>query len=297
MDYPGHYMRRIKAVSISIPCVAGPYTSVNCTLSLLRSETRIVPTLSGGKYNRVDDDSRFITQLGSISSIATSHAQNDSGMFELNFNDDRYLPFEGRGIISEWQINLPKENNYFDFASISDLILHVQYTARDGGSGIAIKAAEELNKVLPGSTARLFSLKHDFPTEWYKFFNPVGDSEQELVITIRPEHYPFLIRGKINTLKLNKLELYAESKNVTVFESKLKVTNTDYEASASDVSPNTLFNNVPYASRNYSEDAVKPNALGEIRLKLRVKSDPTPGYKNLTQEKVDDIFMLCYITR
>src|SRR6185369_9296008 len=41
MDYPGHYMRRIKNVSVTIPCIVGPYTSVNCTISLLRNETRI----------------------------------------------------------------------------------------------------------------------------------------------------------------------------------------------------------------------------------------------------------------
>ena len=34
-DYPGLYMRRIKSVSLTIPCVTGPYTSVNCTLTLL----------------------------------------------------------------------------------------------------------------------------------------------------------------------------------------------------------------------------------------------------------------------
>ena len=34
MDYPGHYRRRIKSVSITIPCVTGPYTGLNCTVSL-----------------------------------------------------------------------------------------------------------------------------------------------------------------------------------------------------------------------------------------------------------------------
>src|SRR5207249_4194705 len=29
VDFPGHYMRRIKSVSITLPAVAGPYTSVN----------------------------------------------------------------------------------------------------------------------------------------------------------------------------------------------------------------------------------------------------------------------------
>ena len=43
MDYPGHYFRRLKTVSLTIPCVTGPYTSVNCTLTLLNSKIRIEP--------------------------------------------------------------------------------------------------------------------------------------------------------------------------------------------------------------------------------------------------------------
>jgi receptor-binding and translocation channel-forming TcA subunit of Tc toxin len=40
MDGPGHYFRRIKTVAVSIPCVTGPYASVNCTLTLLKSSIR-----------------------------------------------------------------------------------------------------------------------------------------------------------------------------------------------------------------------------------------------------------------
>ncbi|MEO1449451.1 MAG: insecticidal toxin complex protein, partial [Bacteroidota bacterium] len=39
-DYPGHFMRRIKNVSLSIPCVVGPYTGVHAKLTLLSSKTR-----------------------------------------------------------------------------------------------------------------------------------------------------------------------------------------------------------------------------------------------------------------
>src|SRR5688500_16872145 len=31
MDFQDHYFRRIKAVSMSIPCIAGPFTTINCT--------------------------------------------------------------------------------------------------------------------------------------------------------------------------------------------------------------------------------------------------------------------------
>ena len=51
---------------------------------------------------------RFLDDFGAVQSIATSHAQNDSGLFELNFRDERYLPFEGAGAVSEWRIELPR---------------------------------------------------------------------------------------------------------------------------------------------------------------------------------------------
>jgi hypothetical protein len=58
-----------------------------------------------GNYGRdvEQDDSRFVDNFSAVESIATSHAQNDSGMFELNFRDDRFLPFEGAGVISRWR--------------------------------------------------------------------------------------------------------------------------------------------------------------------------------------------------
>lgn len=44
-DYPGHYMRRIKNVTMTIPCMVGPYTGVHCRLTLLSSKTRVDPRL------------------------------------------------------------------------------------------------------------------------------------------------------------------------------------------------------------------------------------------------------------
>ena len=53
-----------------------------------------------------------------IQSISTSNAQNDSGTFELNFQDDRYLPFEGAGVISTWRLELGSEYRQFDYDTI-----------------------------------------------------------------------------------------------------------------------------------------------------------------------------------
>src|SRR5688572_32574805 len=77
-DYPGHYLRRLRSVSLTIPCVAGPHTNVCCTLSLLAHRTRRKP--SGASYAEIADDTRFSYGFGATQSIATSTGQNDAGV-------------------------------------------------------------------------------------------------------------------------------------------------------------------------------------------------------------------------
>jgi len=149
MDFAGHYRRRIKSVSISIPCIAGPYSSVSATLSLTKSRFRKDTSLSVGYPELLEThDLRFVKDFGSnAKSIATSHGQNDSGMFELNFRDERYLPFEGCGAISDWRLQLPDlpvEKRPFNYSTISDVIVHLKYTARDGGVSLKEAATEAL---------------------------------------------------------------------------------------------------------------------------------------------------------
>jgi hypothetical protein len=213
LDYPGHYMRRIKSVSMTIPCVTGPYTSVNCTLTLVRSSIRKTNVLRAGRYERdpENEDVRFRDSIGAIQSIATSSAQNDSGMFELNFRDERYLPFEGSGVISTWQIKLPPESNQFELGTVSDVILHVKYTAREGGQALGEKALA----ALPPGGRRLFSLKHEFPSEWHRFLNSPdatsGDHIQQFQFT--QDRFPFYLQKK--NIKILKTHVFVTSKGAT----------------------------------------------------------------------------------
>jgi hypothetical protein len=210
MDYPGHYMRRIKSVSLTIPCVTGPYTSINCTLTLLSNKTRIGSNAQT-PYEEQDqnEDPRFVTNFAAIQSIATSHAQNDSGMFELNFRDERYLPFEGAGVVSTWRIDMPKDCNAFDFETISDVVLNVNYTARDGGRPLQDAARGNLKSVPGTDLRRMFSLKHEFPTEWYKFLHPTSTANMTLGLTM--ERFPFQLRGK--TIQINQVDCFLKFKD------------------------------------------------------------------------------------
>ncbi len=51
LDYPGHYQRRIKSVSLSVPCVVGPYTGLNATLRLLEHSFRNKSIVTANDYN------------------------------------------------------------------------------------------------------------------------------------------------------------------------------------------------------------------------------------------------------
>ncbi len=220
MDYPGHYMRRVKSVSITIPCVTGPYAGVNCTLTQLSSSIRHANTLLAGKYSRKSDDTRFSDSFGIIQSIVTSSGQNDSGLFEANLRDERYLPFEGQGAISTWRIQLPMQFKLFDYDTISDVVLHMRYTARNGGELLREHSSTELSAALNSFVqsdgqqgfARTFSLRHEFPTEWHRFLNPAASTTtaQTLTMALIKERFPFLFQDRI--LTINTIELLMKIK-------------------------------------------------------------------------------------
>jgi hypothetical protein len=217
-DYPGHYMRRIKSMSFTMPCIAGPYTSINCTLTLLSSKTRISNTDKGAYSDDMDSENpRVVTNYLATQSIALSSGQNDAGMFELNFHDERYLPFEGAGAVSRWRIELPKDSNAFDFTTIADVIFRMAYTSRDGGSSLrsaARKAKTDLIADVGDSPlARMFSLKHEFADQWYKFLYPAADeNNQQIDLNVAPDHFPFLFRGK--SIQVNRAELFLKFKDI-----------------------------------------------------------------------------------
>jgi hypothetical protein len=213
-DCPGHYMRRIKSVAISIPSVVGPHASVNCTLSLQASSVRTSPLLANGVYGRdpTQDDIRFVDYFGATDVVVTSGASNDSGMFETNLHDERFLPFEGAGAISTWTLTLPSELRAFDYSTISDVIVHVRYTAREAGGLLGQTATNELLKNFADATrspqALILNLKYDFPTEWAAFVNGAGASP--FTATIDTSFLPYYVQSMTKTTVIGAVRAFCD---------------------------------------------------------------------------------------
>ncbi len=307
LDFRGHYFRRIKSVRLSIPCVAGPYTSVSCTLRLLNNTVRINTSL-GTQYEHNNeegiwtDDDRFRTNYTPVTSIATSTAQNDSGIFEFNFRDERYLPFELAGAISEWQVELSmdKELRQFDYSTISDVILHLNYTARESGGLFKQKATTYIKTFLM-NTAKLteqplmemFSMKHEFPTEWHKFLHPATDGgEQILKFTLGKERFPFFVQDR--DVEVMKLEVLAKCTQATSYYMVLSYGNLDGGSVtiSKEMPQDNTYDGLNTATIN---DEVLDIAK-EMTLKLRSSLDVNKKYTDLVTEpeEVEDMFFVVH---
>jgi receptor-binding and translocation channel-forming TcA subunit of Tc toxin len=191
MDFPGHYLRRIKSVSITIPCVVGPYISMNATLRLTSSTYRTNTSLDGGYAANASTtsgtDPRFATTNVPLTAIAVSSGQADAGVFELSFTGDRYMPFEGAGAISNWSLQLPTALRPFEYGSIADVILTMRYTSVEGGSALqdqANKAAAAYVAAVDtasnsGGLCALFDVKNEFATGWSALSQGSGELEMK----------------------------------------------------------------------------------------------------------------------
>lgn len=189
LDCPGHSHRRIKSVAVSIPSVTGPYASVNCSLTLNQSYVR--RNTGGYGANPQEDTTNFTTLSAAVSSMVTSTAQSDIGMFEANLRDERYLPFEGAGAICSLALELLGKPRSFDYDTIADVILTMRYMARPDGSRASAEAAADT--WLKSNAARVLSMRHEFASGWAAFKRPSvpGGARASLRFSLGKQHFPY----------------------------------------------------------------------------------------------------------
>jgi hypothetical protein len=116
-DYPTHTLRRIKRISVTLPVTLGPYEDICATLTQT--------------YNAVQIGDSLKENLRASQQVVLSGGVADDGLFVFDFNDERYLPFEGTGAISRWLLHFPNHvQQEAMIKSLTDIIVQVQYTAK-----------------------------------------------------------------------------------------------------------------------------------------------------------------------
>lgn len=206
-DFPGHYCRQVKAVSLSFPAVIGPYDNFNATLIQLGHRTVLAPdksTVSHLINGPTTPSAQPAAHLLRVDwrpnqQVALSRGLNDSGLFQLNYQDERFLPFEGTGAVSIWRLEVNGADGLARRQALTDVIITLQYTARSGGDAFA-----ETVKTLVGKQARdraaILNLAYDFPLEWQAFMNRPTDG---LNFTVERRQLPGATDKKVTGVYLH----------------------------------------------------------------------------------------------
>jgi hypothetical protein len=296
LDHPGHYFRRLKAVSLTVPCVVGPYATVACTLTLTGNSLRKDATLLNGKYARDPaGDARFRDGVTAVESIATSSGVDDDGLFELRFDDQRYLPFEGAGAISSWHLQLNSDVPQFDLDTITDVVIRLRYTAREGGGLLRAEALENIDTTLSGAVLaggrrglyRVLDLKREFPDAFYRFLRPPNPADDQMIdLGDLAERLPWFTRS-FPTKKVRMVEVAARMKDAASYETALAPLGTP----ALPLTPNPAYKGLHRAAKDLTGSEVPTTGWT-----LKIRKAGAADFRSLPPDAVAELFLIVNYT-
>ncbi|NUR90360.1 MAG: hypothetical protein HOY71_40315, partial [Nonomuraea sp.] len=166
-DFPGHYRRRIRTLSVSFEGAESPI-GLNATLTQLDSKLVLSPDPKAVKFlidpkGPMPGTLRANWRAGQQIALSDLEEYKDNnGLFELRFDDDRYLPFEGTGAVSRWRLELSGGGA----PALRDVTITVKYAAEQGGELFA-NAVRGMLK--PYASARFVDVAAEFPDQWNAF--------------------------------------------------------------------------------------------------------------------------------
>lgn len=159
-DYPGHYLRLIKKVSVTVIALNSPTKGIRATLT----NGGVSRVWTGGTLFQ----ERVINRLPE--QIALSGGVSDHGVFQLQGEGEFLNPFEGTGVDTQWEFRMEKAANPFDYNSIADVLITIEYEAMNSFLW-RNTVVQRLNN--EDATAGLsISMKHNLPDQWFDLHNP-----------------------------------------------------------------------------------------------------------------------------
>jgi hypothetical protein len=144
--------------------------------------------------------------------VALTSPIGATGVFQLDAQSDMLLPFEGTGVHASWEFSLPKAANAFDYSSIADVLITIEYTALN-----SFDYRDQVIRTLSSdiSTDRAYSFRNDLQDQWYDLHNPDQTSTPMTVrfTTLRQDFPP-----NIDDLRIQQVLLYFSRADGQIFE-------------------------------------------------------------------------------
>ena len=197
-DFPGHYCRQVKTIAVDLQIGDGVF--LNATLTQLTNRVIMEPDPKAVSFLLAPKEmppasirTNWKTQQQIALSTHTQYETN-SGVFELNFSGDRFLPFEGTGAVSRWRLELGGPPGSYDLGNLTDATITLKYTALQGGDAFAASVRGLLK---PTNVLRAFNLSVDFADVWQAFLQ--GDSNM-LALPLTQALFPNMVGGAIRAI-------------------------------------------------------------------------------------------------
>ena len=108
----------------------------------------------------------------------------------------------GTGVDTVWRFELPKAANPFDYSTIADVLLTIEYTALNSFD-YRQQVIQTLDPTL--SLDRPFSFRQQFPDQWYDLNSP-DQTPTPMVVRFKTTRGDFL--PNVDDLKMQQLVLY-----------------------------------------------------------------------------------------
>lgn len=202
-DFPGHYLRLIRNVSMSVVALVPPTEGIHATLS------------SGGVSRVVIGPDVFQTTpiRRDPELVALTSPTNASGVLELDPQNLGMLqPFEGSGVDTSWELRMPKAANFFDYRSLADVLMKFDYTALPSWD-YSRQVIDSMRQTTSGD--RPFSFRNELADQWYDLHNPEQTTTPMVVKfqTLLQDFPP-----NISSLKIQHVVLHFARRNGTLFE-------------------------------------------------------------------------------
>jgi len=117
----------------------------------------------------------------------------------------------------------------FDFNTVADVILHLRYTAREGGEPLKqavvryIRTAlnEFVNNEGAKGLAQIFSLRHDFPDDWRRFVTVADENGRHTqAFSLAKDRFPLVFQGQ--KITITAIDLFGVPKADVVSDEALE---------------------------------------------------------------------------
>ena len=184
-DFPGHYLRLINGVKVSVVGLIPVYDNIKATLTAATTSYTVVN--ANNTFQKVP-----IRRL-EAEQIALTGASRATGLFEFQATQGEFLnPFEGMGVESRWEFKMPMFSNRMDYSTIADVLIEVDYTALDSYQ-YRFQVLQDIDNTLGFS--RGFSFKNDYPDQWYELQQAEAASQPFYVeIELKQQQFPQGVR-------------------------------------------------------------------------------------------------------